>query len=63
MPIYVHYQFLGWLKFDFFPLFNGFLDMQAEDSALISVMISSIVELVVFLPFEFSSQRDHMICE
>jgi hypothetical protein len=36
--------------------------MHAEDSALISVMISDIVELVVLLPFEFSSRRYHMIC-
>jgi hypothetical protein len=61
MPIYVHCGFLDWLKLDF-TLFNGLLNIHAEDSALIINMIGSIVELVVLLPFEFSRQRDHMIC-
>ena len=49
MPIYVHHWFLGWLKFDL-PLCNGLLNMQAEDSRFIRIMISNIVKLVVFFP-------------
>jgi len=60
MLIYVHCWFLGWLKLDL-SLLNGLLNMQAEDFALISVMISSIVELVVFLLFDLPSRREHMI--
>jgi hypothetical protein len=37
--------------------------MLVEDSTFIGIMISSIVEFVVFLPFELSSQRDHMILQ
>ena len=50
MPIYVHCQILSWLKLDL-PLLDGLLNVEAEDSALIGTMVSSIVELVVLLPF------------
>ena len=60
MLIYVHYQFLSWLKLDP-PLFDGLLNVKMKDSALIDNMVSSIVELAVLLPFKFFSQRDHMV--
>ena len=61
MLVYVHRWFLSWLKLDP-PLLDGLLNVEAEDFALIGTMVGNIVELVVFLPFEFLSQRDHMIC-
>ena len=50
MLIYVHHRFLSWLKLDL-PLLDGLLNVEAEDSALVGTMVSSVVELVVLLPF------------
>jgi hypothetical protein len=50
MLIYVHCRFLGWLKLDL-SLLDGLLNVEAKDSAFVGTMVSSIVELVVLLPF------------
>jgi hypothetical protein len=52
MLIYVHCWFLSWLKLDL-SLLDGLLNVKAENYALIGIMIGSIMELTVFLPFKF----------
>ena len=61
MLIYVHYRFLSYLKLDL-SLLDGLLNVKAEDSTFVGTMVGNIVELVVFIPFEFFSRKDHMIC-
>ena len=61
MLVYVHCWFHNWLKPD--PtLLDGFLNVEAEDPTLIGTVVGNIVELAIFLPFKFFSQRDHMVC-
>ena len=54
MLIYVHHRFLSWLKLDL-SLLDGLLNVKAEDSAFVGTVVSNIMELAVFLPFEFFS--------
>jgi hypothetical protein len=60
MLIYVQHWFLSWLKPDL-SLLDGLLNVEAKDSAFIGVVVGNIMELVVFLPFKFFSQGNHMI--
>jgi hypothetical protein len=60
MLIYVHRWFLSWFKPDL-SLLDGLLNVEAKDSAFVGAVVGNIMELVVFLPFKFFSQGNHMI--